>query len=161
MEARAILRDDMPGGRFVVELPGGVVVQSPTADGLKQQLASLRASHMPAVYKSWLAQERAPVQHRDSNGTHLYTDRGTRLSFDREFVSDDEILAALNHAADKYGQPLSLTGECKVFTARMARVATMHDIEIHNPELQNLIAGIKAQRSAGKVLEFPRLRPFG
>lgn len=142
----------------MVELPGGVVVQSPTADGLMQQLASLGAAHVPAVYKSKRARELAPVRHRDSNGMHLFTDRGT-VTFDRDIVSDGEILAALNYAADKYGQPLSLTGECKVFTARMARVATMHDIEIENPELQDLIAGIKAQRSAGKVLAFPRLRP--
>lgn len=154
MEQRAILRDDMPHGRFVAELPGGVVVQAPTAEGLKQLLRDLGASCLPSVRKSWLVQEKAPVVHRDTNGERTFNDRGSRLTFDRESVTDDQILAALRHAVDKYGPPLVLTGECQNFARRMARIAADQGIEVDNPELQDVIADVVARRRAAKVIPF-------
>lgn len=64
-----------------------------------------------------------PEEFRDPNGEHIFTDRGNRLSFDREIVTDAEIRAALEHAHEKFGNAVKLIGDDPVFKERMAKIA--------------------------------------
>ena len=65
----------------------------------------------------------APMEYRDAQGNHLFTDRGNRVTFDRDIVSDQEIRRALVHEVQQHGSPLTLTGDDPVFVERMARLA--------------------------------------
>jgi Relaxase/Mobilisation nuclease domain/Large polyvalent protein-associated domain 7 len=88
---------------------------------------------------TWRVTGNGNVQYRDQAGLHLFTDRGNRVTFDRERVSDDEIRLALAHAQQKFGLPLTLTGADPVFTERMARFADDMGMSILNPELRAVI----------------------
>jgi Relaxase/Mobilisation nuclease domain/Large polyvalent protein-associated domain 7 len=88
---------------------------------------------------TWRVTGNGNVQYRDQAGVHLFTDRGNRVTFDRERVLDDEIRLALAHAQHKFGLPLTLTGADSVFTERMARLADDMGILILNPELRAVI----------------------
>ena len=88
---------------------------------------------------TWRVTGNGNVQYRDHAGLHLFTDRGNRVTFDRERVSDDEIRLALAHAQQKFGLPLTLTGADPVFTERMARLADDMGMSILNPELRAVI----------------------
>ncbi len=88
---------------------------------------------------TWRVTGNGNVQYRDQAGLHLFTDRGNRVTFDRERVSDDEIRLALAHAQQKFGLPLTLTGGDPVFTERMARLADDMGMSILNPELRAVI----------------------
>lgn len=87
----------------------------------------------------WHVTGNGNVEYRDQAGVHLFTDRGNRVTFDRVRVADDEIRLALAHAQQKFGLPLTLTGDDQVFAARMARLADDMGISILNPELQLVI----------------------
>lgn len=64
-----------------------------------------------------------PIEYKTSTGDPIFTDRGNRVSFDREEVTDHEICLALIHAQQKFGLPLTLVADDPIFTARMARLA--------------------------------------
>jgi hypothetical protein len=103
----------------------------------------------------WRVTGNGNVEYRNQAGAHLFTDRGNRVTFDRELVSDDEIRLALVHAQHKFGAPLTLTGEDVLFTARMARLASDMDIAILNPEMQSVIAEHRLAQDARRVLSQP------
>lgn len=96
----------------------------------------------------WRVTGNGNVEYRDQDGGHLFTDRGNRLTFDRKRVSDDEIRLALAHAQQKFGLPLTLTGEDPVFTERMARLADDMGISILNPELRLVMENHRFDRQA-------------
>lgn len=64
-----------------------------------------------------------PVEHCDKEGKHLFTDHGSKVTFDREIVSDQDIRRALVHAMQQHGSPLTLSGDDQVFVERTARLA--------------------------------------
>ncbi|NOT66131.1 MAG: relaxase/mobilization nuclease domain-containing protein [Methylotenera sp.] len=84
----------------------------------------------------WRVTGNGNVAYSDSNASHLFTDRGNRITFDRALVSDEDILLALVHAQNKFGKQLTLTGQDSVFSERMARLADDMGMAILNPELQ-------------------------
>ena len=84
----------------------------------------------------WRVTGNGNVEYSDRDAAHLFTDRGNRITFDREIVSDEDICLALVHAQSKYGKQLTLTGQDSVFTERMARLADDMGMTILNPELQ-------------------------
>ena len=84
----------------------------------------------------WRVTGNGNVEYSDSNATHLFTDRGNRITFDRVLVTDEDICLALAHAQNKFGHQLTLTGQNPVFTERMARLADDMGMTILNPELQ-------------------------
>jgi hypothetical protein len=88
------------------------------------------------VGMQWRVTGNGNVEYSDSNAAHLFTDRGNRITFDRAYVSDEDIRLALIHAQNKYGKQLTLTGQDSVFTERMARLADDMGMTILNPELQ-------------------------
>jgi Relaxase/Mobilisation nuclease domain len=91
------------------------------------------------VGMQWRVTGNGNVEYSDSNASHLFTDRANRITFDRVYVSDEEIRLALIHAQNKYGKQLTLTGQDSVFTQRMARLADDLGMTILNPELQMTI----------------------
>jgi hypothetical protein len=95
----------------------------------------------------WKVTGNGNVEYSDLAGDHLFTDRGSRVTFDRVRVTDDEIRVALAHAQQKFGQPLTLTGDDPIFTERMARLADDMGIGILNPEMKAVIAAHRANRN--------------
>lgn len=95
---------------------------------------------------TWRVTGNGNVEYRDQADVHLFTDRGNRVTFDRERVSDDEIRLALAHAQQKFGLPLTLTGDDPAFTERMARLADDMGISILNPELRAVIENHRLAR---------------
>ena len=87
----------------------------------------------------WRVTGNGNVEYSNLDGDHLFTDRGSRVTFDRVRVTDDDIQLALVHAQNKFGNNLTLTGDDPLFTARMARLADDMGIGILNPELQVVI----------------------
>ena len=109
----------------------------------------------------WHVTGNGNVHYRDRAGSHLFTDRGNRVTFDRERVTDDDIGLALAHAQHKFGQPLTLTGGDPVFMHRMARLADDMGISILNPELQQVVEHHRLARQALQVMLVPAaLEPF-
>lgn len=88
----------------------------------------------------WHVTGNGNIAYSDKAGAHLFTDRGNRLTFDRQKVSDQEIQLALLHAQQKFGNSLTLTGTDPEFTARMAKLADDMGMKILNPEMQAVIA---------------------
>lgn len=93
----------------------------------------------------WRVTGNGNVAYSDRSGTHLFTDRGNRITFDRVHVTDEEIRYALMHARQKFGNQLTLTGDDPVFVSRMACQASDMGIQILNPELQVVIANHRHQ----------------
>lgn len=87
----------------------------------------------------WRVTGNGNVEYSDRDATHLFTDRGNRVTFDRARVSDEEIRLALVHAQQKFGKQITLTGEDPIFAARMARLADDMGMTVLNPELQSTI----------------------
>jgi hypothetical protein len=156
MEDTVVLHDDMPHGRFVAELPGGLVVQALTGEGLMEQLRDLGVAGLPGTLKSWHTHETSPVSYRDANGGHVFSDRGRSLVIEGELatVTDDQIMAVIQHAIAQFGQPLALTGDSQIFVRRMARICAEQGIAVANPELQDYMADAVARQRAKKVIPF-------
>lgn len=95
----------------------------------------------------WRVTGNGNIEYSDQGGEHLFTDRGSRVTFDRVRVSDEEIRLALMHAQHKFGKQLTLTGDDPAFTKRMARLADDMGMTILNPELQPVIAEHRAART--------------
>lgn len=94
----------------------------------------------------WQVTGNGNVEYNDGRGHHLFTDRGSRVTFDRVRVSDDEIRLALSHAQQKFGKQLTLTGDDPVFTHRMARLADDMGMTVLNPDLRVVIERHRAAR---------------
>lgn len=104
----------------------------------------------------WQVTGNGNVEYSAQDGNHLFTDRGNRVTFDRDIVADNDIRIALVHAQQKFGNSLTLTGPDDVFTARMARLGDDMGLTILNPELQSVIAAHRTSRQddlASQVLE--------
>ena len=91
------------------------------------------------VGMQWRVTGNGNVEYSDRDATHLFTDRGNRITFDRVLVTDEDICLALIHAQHKFGKQLTLTGQDSVFSERMARLAEDMGMTILNPELQMTI----------------------
>lgn len=87
----------------------------------------------------WRVTGNGNVVYRNHGNEHLFTDRGNRITFDREHVTDEEIVLALMHSYQKFGSEIFLTGSSFIFKQRMARLATDEGMTILNPELQSTI----------------------
>lgn len=85
----------------------------------------------------WRVTGNGNVEYQDVEGSHLFTDRANRITFDRVYVSDEDIRLALLHAKSKFGDQLTLTGPDAIFSLRMARLADDMGIRVLNPELQD------------------------
>jgi hypothetical protein len=95
----------------------------------------------------WHVTGNGNIVYSDLAGGHMFTDRGNRITFDREIVSDEDIRLALTHAKQKFGNKLTLTGNDPIFAARMAQMADEMGIVILNPELQLVIENHRKERS--------------
>lgn len=87
----------------------------------------------------WNVTGNGNIVYESTEGRHVFTDRGNRLTFDRAVVSDDEIRLALTHAKQKFGNNLLLTGSDPDFKVRMAKLADDMGLIAINPECQEII----------------------
>jgi hypothetical protein len=87
----------------------------------------------------WFVTGNGNIEYRDKEGQHLFTDRGSRITFDKDRVPDLDIRLALLHAKMKFGNQLTLTGDDRKFAERMALLADDMGITILNPELKSVI----------------------
>ncbi len=76
--------------------------------------------------------------------TSVFNDRGNRVTFDRDIVSNADVMAALEHARQKFGDGLQLYGDDPTFVARMARLADDMGITVLNREMEPVIAAHRA-----------------
>lgn len=106
-------------GAFVSTLPNGSTFTSKDENELMVTIVQAGATGLaPGFMDAW-----EPIAHCDDAGNHQYTDRGGKLTFDREHVTDTEIHVALLAAEEKFGGPVKLLGDDPVFVDRMARIA--------------------------------------
>jgi hypothetical protein len=147
----AIYRDDLHG-RLVVELPGKLFVTGTTPQEIVDRLTALGATITSVTRHSWVKLATDPEIHRDDLGHRLFVDRGERLTFEQELVSDHAIVEALLEAKSRFGMPLVLSGDSPVFNERMARLAAERGIEIQNPELQGVIHSAIRDQQSKKVV---------
>lgn len=151
----AIVRDDLSSmGRLVVELPSGLFVVGKNKEELLAQAQQLGFEDIPGVMKSRLHLNKIPRHHKNTWGEDKFVEQAQKVTFGREAVSDDDIIAALRHSADTFGTPLTLTSDCEIFSKRMARLATDLGYEISNPELQEYIGNLRPPKTA-TVVAFP------
>ena len=145
-----------PGGRWVISGKDKEIITSNTTIADVQSFLNKngvvpgreKEGFKNAAYFDWLVQITAQTEHKSETGDHLFTDRGSRLTFDRVRVTDDEIRLALVHAQHKFGQPLTLSGNDQVITERMARLADDMGMAISNPEMQPVISAHRALKAA-------------
>lgn len=147
----AICRDDLHG-RLVVELPGKVFVMGTTPQEVVDRLKQMGVTVTSVTRHSLVKLATSPEIRRDVLGKPLFVDRGDRLTFDREHVSDEAIVECLLEAKSRFGSPLVLTGDCPIFKRRMARLAAERGIEVDNPELQHVIQTAIRDQRAKKVV---------
>jgi hypothetical protein len=126
-----------PSGRWVGTGHGPSILTSGST--LEESKAFLRENGMSpedvVLTRHWRHEWFEEVSLLKEDGDLLYTDRGTRISFDREQVSDDEIRVALASAKSKFSEPLTLTSECPIFLGRMAGLAKDMNIKVSNPPI--------------------------
>lgn len=114
---------------------------------------TMRAHEMDALMISyagiqWRVTGNGNVEYSRNGGQHLFTDRGNRVTFDREKVTDEELKLALVHSREKFGQVLTLTGEDPVFVHRMAKLADDLGLKVLNPELESVVAEHRRSKHA-------------
>ena len=107
----------------------------------------------------WRVTGNGNIEYSDSDGVHVFTDRGNRLTFDRQIVTNEDIRLALLHAQQKFGQQITLTGDDSVFLARMARLADDMGLVVLNPELHSAIVEHRAQQRRAHVAPVELARP--
>ena len=94
----------------------------------------------------WEVTGNGNVNYSEVGGSHLFTDRGNRITFDRELVSDHDICLALIHGEQKFGNQITLTGSDPAFVTRMALLADDLGLNVLNPDLCDIIAQHRAER---------------
>lgn len=107
----------------------------------------------------WHVTGNGNIEYSDNNNHRLFTDRGSRITFDRAIVTDDEIRLALLHAQQKFGRHITLSGQDPVFTARMARHADDLGLVVLNPELEPVIEQHRKKRLSGLAEQRPEIQP--
>lgn len=112
----------------------------------------------------WTVTGNGNVSYSSDLGTHLFTDRGSRVTFDRAMVTDDDINLALIHTRQKFGNEIMLTGSDPVFTERMARLADDLGMKVLNPAMQSVIeqhriARVRVEQKGIAPIELERKVP--
>ena len=120
------------------------------------------------VGMQWRVTGNGNVEYNALSGRHLFTDSGSRITFDKTLVTDDEIRLALIHASHKFGNKLTLTGDDSIFTARMACIADEMSLIVLNPDMQSIIADARTDRLLAATMvkvessvETPELKAVG
>jgi len=155
---RVILRDDIfaETGRNVLDFPSGVTLIGDSGAHLYEQMLSLGLDdgRLCFIPKTRVHLDSSPRYHRNITGEVMFIEWAERITFDREYVSDDDLIAALHHAAATFSSEnkVSLSGDDEVFTQRMAKLATRLGYEVKNKELQGYIESIRPP----KVVPFRR-----
>lgn len=125
-EAPRLMASTFPSGRWVITGQNGEILTSKCSSEKSHEF-SQKNDLSPSAGKLMLrfdwAMLEIPTEHKTESGDPLFTEKGNKLSFDKDKVSDDEICLALSHAKQKFGLPLMLTGNDPVFVSRMARLA--------------------------------------
>lgn len=110
-------------GNIVASLPDGRIIMGQDAIEVAEKLAAEGVTVPEISYKNLEHAFTEPVEYKNKGGDHLFTDRGSRVTFDRVRVSDEEIRLALVHAQQKFGSPLTFIGNDKIFQNRMSKLA--------------------------------------
>lgn len=136
-----------PSGKMIASIvPSGKIIISNDDDKL---VRALSMSGVTDVVKEYIWDKmifEKPIEHTSQGGDHLFTDRGNLVTFDRVRVSDEEIRQALVHAKQKFGQEITLRGDNRMFSERMARIADDMGITILNPEMKPVIENHRTDR---------------
>lgn len=94
---------------------------------------------------SWYVTGNGNIEYSHEDGRLAFIDKGNRITFDREVVTDAELEMALVHASQKFGNQVLLTGTDEIFMNRMVAAAMRMNLRIINPDLQPYIESIKQQ----------------
>lgn len=122
-----------------------IAIRSARSDALRPfEVDALLAQYVGLI---WHVTGNGNVIYNNHAAGHVFTDRGNRITFDRELVSDEDILLALAHAQQKFGKQVTLTGDDPVFLARMACLADDLGMAVLNPDLQSAIEEHRRNRS--------------
>jgi hypothetical protein len=122
-----------------------IAIRSARSDALRPfEVDALLAQYVGLI---WHVTGNGNVIYSNHAAGHVFTDRGNRITFDRELVSDEDILLALAHAQQKFGRQVTLTGDDPVFLARMACLADDMGMAVLNPDLQSAIEEHRRKRS--------------
>ena len=114
-----------------------IAIRSARSDVMRPYEADALLARYTGI--QWRVTGNGNIEYSDHGGQHLFTDRGNRVTFDRVRVTDEEICLALIHAQNKFGKQLTLTGNDRAFSERMASLADDMGMTILNPELQPAI----------------------
>lgn len=96
---------------------------------------------------TWRVTNNGNVEYRRAQGELVLVDRGSRLTFDRQSVTDEDLAVTMLHAREKWGPSIVLTGGDAVFTERMVKAAVDAGMTVRNPELQEAQARYIALRA--------------
>ena len=100
---------------------------------------------------TWRVTNNGNVEYRRAMGEPVFVDRGSRLTFDRQSVTDEDLVLAMLHAREKWGRSIVLTGGDAIFVERMVKAAADAGMTVANPKLQPVQARyIALQAQDGK-----------
>jgi hypothetical protein len=94
----------------------------------------------------WRVTNNGNVEYQRASGDTVFVDRGHKLTFDRQVVTDQDLTLTLLHAREKWRSGIVLTGGDWAFTERMVKAAVEAGITVKNPELQSMQAMFAQQR---------------
>jgi len=120
-----------------------VAIRSARADSVRPYEADALLRKYIGI--KWNVTGNGNIEYNSLHGSHLFTDRGNRVTFDKVLVTDEEIKLALVHAQQKFGNQITLTGDL-IFSARMAKLADDLGITVLNPELQAVVASHRKEK---------------
>ncbi|WNC89601.1 TraI/MobA(P) family conjugative relaxase [Paraburkholderia sp. FT54] len=105
---------------------------------------------------TWRVTNNGNVEYRRATGEPVFVDKGTRLTFDRQAVTDQDLALTMLHAREKWGNTIVLTGGDAIFVERMVKAAVSAGMTVRNPELQPVQARyIALQARNGKKHVMP------
>ncbi|MFL9855108.1 relaxase/mobilization nuclease domain-containing protein [Paraburkholderia madseniana] len=107
------------------------------ADALLQRIRGL----------TWQVTNNGNVEYRCATGDPVFVDKGTKLTFDRQAVTDQDLALTMLHAREKWGRTIVLTGGDAIFVERMVKAAVSAGMTVRNPELQPVQARYIAQQA--------------
>lgn len=85
--------------------------------------------------------------HHTKNHALAFIDEGRRLTFGRDKVDDESLLASIRYAQTKWGNTLHLSGGDQVFRERVVRLAAELGLKFANPDLQQLQEQLHSSRT--------------
>lgn len=101
-------------------------IRAEQADALLQRIRGL----------TWRVTNNGNVEYRRATGESVFVDKGSRLTFDRKTVTDQDLALTMLHAREKWGRSIVLTGGDAIFVERMVKAAVNAGITVRNRELQ-------------------------